>query len=103
MMMSRPVNAPDGTPEDGILLSYACTLKPGKTLADAYKAHLEYGQTMKAKGSLSVSWMYTPTAGFGDSPQADYYHPTGFIATPTWVTPWNCSSTVGALRPVRKS
>lgn len=78
MMMSRPVNAPDGTPEDGVLLSYACTLKPGKTLADAYKAHLEYGQTMKAKGSLSVSWMYTPTAGFGDNPQADYYHQIGF-------------------------
>jgi hypothetical protein len=77
LMMSRPINAPDGTPEDGILLTYACTLKDGKTLADAYKAHLEYGQVMKTKGSLAVSWMYTPAAGFGKS-DVDYYHSVGF-------------------------
>lgn len=77
MAMSLPINAPDGNPEDGVLLSYACNLNDGKTLKDAYKAHLDFGQTMKAKGSLSVSWMYTPLAGFGGI-DVDYYHMVGF-------------------------
>lgn len=77
MAMSRPINAPDGTPEDGVVLFYSCNLNDGKAIEDAYKAHLEFGQTMKAKGSLSVSWFYTPAAGAGaESP--DYYHVVGF-------------------------
>jgi len=77
MAMSRPINAPDGTPEDGILLLYACTLNDGKTLKDAYRAHLDFGQWMKANGSLAVSWMFTPAAGAGDS-DVDYYHAAAF-------------------------
>tara|TARA_R110001599_G_scaffold244233_1_gene444181 strand:+ start:12580 stop:13326 length:747 start_codon:yes stop_codon:yes gene_type:complete len=77
LAMALPINAPDGTPEDGILLFYACNLNEGKSLKDAYKAQLEFGLTMKANGSLSVSWMYTPAAGAGpDAP--DYYHVVGF-------------------------
>ena len=77
LAMSRPINAPDGTPEDGVLLFYACNLNEGKTLTDAYKAQLDFGQTMKANGSLSVSWMFTPAAGAGAS-APDYYHVVGF-------------------------
>jgi hypothetical protein len=77
MMASLPINAPSGTPEDGIVLSYPCTLNEGKNLKQAYKAHLDYGQTMKANGSLSISWMYTPMAGFGAS-EIDYYHVVAF-------------------------
>ena len=77
MLGSLPINAPSATPEDGILLSYACNLNEGKTLKQAYKAHLDYGQTMKAKGSLSTSWMFTPMAGFADL-DVDYYHMVAF-------------------------
>lgn len=77
MMASLPINAPSGTPEDGVVLSYPCTLNEGKSLKDAYKAHLDYGQTMKANGSLSISWMYTPMAGFGAN-TIDYYHVVAF-------------------------
>ena len=77
MAMSRPINAATATPEDGILLLYACKLNQGKTLKDAYAAHLQFGQWMKANGSLSVSWMFTPAAGMGDS-DVDYYHAAAF-------------------------
>jgi len=77
LAMSRPINAPDGTPEDGVLLFYACQLNEGQTLKTAYKAQLEFGQAMKANGSLSVSWMYTPAAGAG-AEAPDYYHVVGF-------------------------
>ena len=75
--MSLPINAPDATPEDGELLLYACTLNKGKTLKEAYAAHLQFGQTMKANGSLSSSWMSTPIAGAGDS-DVDYYYAAAF-------------------------
>jgi len=74
---SLPINAPEATPQDGILLLYACKLNQGKTLDEAYAAHLKFGQTMKAKGSLSNSWMFTPIAGAGDS-EVDYYHAAAF-------------------------
>ncbi len=74
---SLPINAPEATPEDGILLFYQCTLNDGKTIDDAYKAQLNFGQTMKAKGSLSVSWMFVPAAGAGKI-DFDYYHVVGF-------------------------
>ena len=77
MAMSRPINAPDGTPEDGVMLFFACNLNEGKSLEEAYAAQLEFGHTMKANGSQSVSWFYTPLAGAGpDAP--DYYYVVGF-------------------------
>jgi len=77
MAMSMPVNAPESTPEDGVLLFYQCTLHGGKTLGEAYAAHLELGQANKAKGSLASSWMFTPVAGAGKI-DFDYYQVVGF-------------------------
>lgn len=77
MAMSRPINAPSGTPEDGVMLFFACNVNEGKSLKEAYAAQLEFGHTMKANGSQSVSWFYTPLAGAGpDAP--DYYYVVGF-------------------------
>jgi hypothetical protein len=77
MAASLPINAPDGTPEDGVLMFYECTLHDGKTLDEAYASHLKAGMTMKALGSLAVSWMFQPAAGAGDI-DFDYYHVVGF-------------------------
>jgi hypothetical protein len=77
MAMSLPINAPEGTPEDGVLMFYACTVNDGKTVADAYKAHLEAGTMMKGRGSLAASWFFEPVMGAAiDHP--DYYHVVGF-------------------------
>lgn len=77
LAVSRPINAPEGTPEDGVLMFYACQLHDGKSLAEAYKAHLDAGTAMKGMGSLAVSWMFQPAVGAGDT-DVDYYHVLGF-------------------------
>jgi hypothetical protein len=74
---SLPINAADGTPRDGVVMFYQCTLRDGKTLADAYVAHLKAGTDMKAMGSLGLSWMFQPALGAGDI-DFDYYHVVAF-------------------------
>lgn len=70
---SYPINAPDGVPEDGMWLFAACDLNDGVSIEQAYAAHLEAGQVMKAMGSLSTSWMMVPGIGAGPN-DPDYYH-----------------------------
>lgn len=77
LAMSMPINAPEGTPSNGIVMFYQCSLKDGKSLSDAYRAHLEAGQAMKSKGSLAMSWFYSPAVGAGDI-DYDYYHVVAF-------------------------
>lgn len=76
LAMSLPINAPKGTPEDGILMFYACNLEDGKSIDDAYAAHLNLGSDMKAMGSLAVSWFFQPA--LGGVAGVDYYHVVGF-------------------------
>lgn len=75
--LSVPINAPEGTPGDGVLMFYPCSLNDGKTMEDAYAAHLKSGKRMKAKGSQAVSWLFYPAMGAGDI-DFDYYHVVGF-------------------------
>lgn len=75
LALSLPINAPESQPEDGVLMFYACDLEDNKTFDDAYRAHLDLGQVMKAKGSLGVSWLFQPALGEGT---VDYYHVVGF-------------------------
>ena len=77
LAVSLPINAPDGTPEDGVLMFYACTLRDGISMDAAYFAHLKAGTVMKGMGSLAVSWMFQPAIGAGDI-DFDYYHVLGF-------------------------
>ena len=77
MAMSQPINAPESTPTNGVVMFYQCSLNEGKTLADAYAAHLDAGLAMKAKGSLGMSWFYTPAVGAGNI-DFDYYHVVAF-------------------------
>lgn len=73
MSISLPINAADATPQDGIMLAYECSLQGDKTLADAYKAHLEWGTAKKALGFLDNSWIFQPGAGVREL-DYDYYH-----------------------------
>lgn len=77
MASSLPINAPEGTPTNGIVMFYQCSLNDGKTLSDAYAAHLEAGHAMKGKGSLAMSWFYTPAIAAG-SIDYDYQHVVAF-------------------------
>lgn len=73
LAVSFPINAPDGVPEDGMWLFAPCNLHEGVSMDQAYAAHLEAGQVMKAMGSLSTSWMMVPEVGSGPN-DPDYYH-----------------------------
>jgi len=77
MASSLPINAPESTPVNGIVMFYQCSLNEGKTLGEAYTAHLEAGQAMKGKGSLAMSWFYTPAIAAG-AIDYDYYHVVAF-------------------------
>jgi hypothetical protein len=77
LVLSKPINAPQGTPEDGVMMFYACHLNDGVNLDQAYKALLDAGTEMKAMGSLAVSWMFVPAIGAAPEP-VDYYHVIGF-------------------------
>ncbi len=77
LALSLPINAPEGTPADGLLMIYQCTLEDGNTLGDAYAAHLKWGAVKKAMGFLDNSWMFQPAIGAGDI-DFDYYHAVVF-------------------------
>lgn len=77
LALSVPINAPQGTPGDGVLMFYQCSLHDGKTMDDAYAAHLKSGQKMRERGSKAVSWLFYPAMGAGDI-DFDYYHVVGF-------------------------
>ena len=77
MALSKPINAPQGTPEDGVLMFYACSLNDGVGVDQAYAAHLKAGTEMKGMGSLAVSWMFLPAIGAAEA-DFDYYHVIGF-------------------------
>ena len=70
---SWPINAADATPTDGVLMVYECSLGDGKSLEDAYAAHLEWGTAKKGLGFLDNSWMFVPAIGSGDI-DFDYRH-----------------------------
>jgi hypothetical protein len=73
LSFSWPINAPDAMPTDGVLMIYECSLEDGKTLEDAYAAHLEFGTVKKGLGFLDNSWMFVPAIGSGDI-DFDYRH-----------------------------
>jgi hypothetical protein len=77
LALSLPINAPEATPMDGVLLIYQCTLQDGKSLDEAYAAHLKWGTTKKGMGFLDNSWMFQPAIGAGDI-DFDYYHTVVF-------------------------
>jgi hypothetical protein len=77
MTVSLPINAPGGVPDDGMWLFSACNLNDGVNIDQAYAAHLDAGQVMKAMGSLSTSWMMVPAIGAGVN-DPDYYHALAF-------------------------
>ncbi len=73
LSFSWPINAPEGTPADGVLLVYECALEEGKTLEDAYAAHMKWGSAKKGLGYLDNSWMWIPAVAAGDI-DFDYRH-----------------------------
>jgi len=60
------INAPDGPPDNGVVMFYACTLADGKSAMDAVQAGKQLAGAMKALGADSASWLFFPGIGAGD-------------------------------------
>jgi hypothetical protein len=63
---SAVVNAPDGPPDNGVVMFAQCTLQEGKSPTEALPAHRAAGKAMKAMGSKAASWLFFPGMGSGD-------------------------------------
>jgi hypothetical protein len=77
LAMWVPVTAADSSPEEGVLMISRCSLRDDNTEADAYQAHIKFGNHMRGLGSMASSWLFYPTMGTGDI-DYDYYHAVAF-------------------------
>lgn len=66
---SVAVNAPDGPPDDGVVMFLQCTMREGKSPAEALPAHRKSGAAMREMGSKGMSWLFYPFLG---TSQADF-------------------------------
>ena len=64
------VRAPDGPPDNGIVMISQCILQEGKSPTDALPAHRKAAEIMQGMGSNGASWLFYP--GMGTS--ADGFH-----------------------------
>ena len=76
MATSAVVNAPDGPPQDGIVMFSPCSLAEGVSPADALPAHRKMGEAMKGMGSKAMSWLFYPGMGVDDD--LDYWSVIAF-------------------------
>jgi hypothetical protein len=77
LVSSVPINAPDGPPDNGLVMFSSCTLEEGKTPADSFPAHKKFSDDMVAMGGKGQSWLMYPALGFGKI-EYDYYAVTSF-------------------------
>jgi hypothetical protein len=71
-MSSLPIHAPDGPPDDGLVMFASCSLEDGATHEAAIKAHGKASAAMRGKGMEANSWLFYPGLGMGDV-DFDYY------------------------------
>ena len=61
-----PINAPDAPPGDGVVMFSQCSVNDGKTVADSYAVHKKMGDSAKAAGSKTSSYLFYPGMGSGN-------------------------------------
>lgn len=76
MATSAVVNAPDGPPDNGVVIFSACHHKEGKSFNDSFAAHQQMSAAMTEMGSKGASWIFYP--GLGTSADLDYWSVIAF-------------------------
>ena len=76
MASSAVINAPDGPPDNGVVIFAGCTLEEGKNLNDSYAAHKTLSEAMQAMGGKGASWIFYP--GLGSNVDFDYWQVLAF-------------------------
>ena len=74
---SVEINAPDGPPENGVVMFNQCSYADGKNWEDAMKAHKANSVALREMGGKGSSWMFFPMLG-GNSDGFDYWAVAGF-------------------------
>lgn len=78
---SVEINAPNGPPENGVVMFNQCSYADGKNYQDAMGAHKANAAAMTEMGSKGSSWMFFPMLG-ADPDGFDYWSVTGFQSYP---------------------
>ena len=76
MATSAVVNAPDGPPDNGVVIFAACSHREGKTFDDSYNAHKKMSEVMRGMGGKGASWIFYP--GLGTAEDLDYWQVIAF-------------------------
>ena len=72
LMSSATIHAPDGPPDDGVVMFSSCTVDEDSNMEAAMKAHAKGSADMRGRGSKGYSWIFHPALGFGET-DFDYY------------------------------
>jgi hypothetical protein len=76
MASSAVINAPDGPPDNGVVIFSGCTHKEGKNFDDSFAAHKSMSEQMRAMGGKGASWVFYP--GLGSNVDFDYWQVIAF-------------------------
>lgn len=76
MATSAVINAPDGPPDNGVVVFSACSHRDGKTFDDSYNAHKKMSDVMRGMGGKGASWLFYP--GLGTAEELDYWSVIAF-------------------------
>jgi len=70
---SVEINAPDGPPEDGVVMFTQCSIADGSDWSKAVGAHKKYSAAMRALGAKNSNWMFFPMIGGTTDRDFDYW------------------------------
>ena len=78
---SVEINAPDGSPGDGVVMFTECSIDDGSDWSKAVAAHKSYSSTMRAMGARNSNWLFFPMIGGSSDRDFDYW---GVSTFPSW-------------------
>ena len=106
MATSAVVSAPDGPPDNGVVIFSACEHREGKSFNDSYAAHQKMASAMNSMGSKGASWIFYPGLGT-TSADPDYWQVIAFknytelgAATEMWTNGGGWEKAAEILGPV---
>ncbi len=70
---SVEVHAPDGPPEDGVVMFSECSIADGGDWNKAIAAHKQYAAAMRGLGAKNSNWMFFPMLGGSSERDFDYW------------------------------
>ena len=70
---SVEINAPDGSPGDGVVMFTQCNMAEGSDWSKAVAAHKKYSAAMRSMGAKNSNWLFFPMLGASSEVDFDYW------------------------------